>query len=97
MVLTATIPLYAGGEFLGIAGIDLTLQDLFVEIYALDQEVAHGIVLDSLDGRVFAHVLLPEPSTVNNAHTCTSFCPIFTALYDFFVVALNSFLTAGVA
>ena len=69
MVLTVTIPLYAGGEFLGIAGIDLTLQDLFVEIYALDQEVAHGIVLDSLDKRVFAHVLLPEPSTVNNARS----------------------------
>ena len=65
VVLSATIPLYNGDEFIGIAGIDLTLQDLFLEIYALNQEVAHGIVLDSLDERVFAHVLLPEPSTVS--------------------------------
>ena len=64
LITTVTLPLFDGFEFIGVVGVDMTLVDLFADVYNVDNHVGYAMVFDAIDNRTFAHVLLPQPSSV---------------------------------
>ena len=64
VVITLSLPLFSDGVFVGVAGIDIALKDLLLDLYSIDPSTGFAFILDIINDRTFAHRLLRHPSRV---------------------------------
>ena len=63
--MSITLPCYHKGEFIGVAGTDINMEDLLSDVTYFNQGQITYAFLISGSGRTLMHPLLPAPSEAN--------------------------------